>query len=181
MSKNTFTFPELLPPEAAVIVEAAKFDLMTLQAPVSVVYDRFYQRLEANGFVPPSLRSFRRWAEKQRQRPLRIKCFPTNNTRTAVMTDAEQRTPFPLTLSDQTRRLLASGLRSLAEDLERDLPKDADDMAGVRQAFLKAAAHAGAPDPFREAIRTFLGLPEGFDPEFARGTTVRIPMARRAR
>lgn len=34
----------------------------------------------------------------------------------------EERVPFPLALSDETRRLWAAGLRALAKDLERGVP-----------------------------------------------------------
>lgn len=39
------------------------------------------------------------------------------------MTDGYVRRPYGLKLGDKTRRLLAAGLRSLAADLELDLPE----------------------------------------------------------
>lgn len=44
------------------------------------------------------------------------------STRTPISRD--ERIPFPLVLGDRTRRLLASGMRSLADDLEQDVPED---------------------------------------------------------
>jgi hypothetical protein len=191
MSENTFSLPELLPPEAAPIVEAAKFDLVTLHAPVSVAYDRFHRRLDEKGIEPPSLRSFRRWAAtirsrkglKERTDPVVLKLSELTETRGISLDEGfnhELLTFLMSILAPETKdaaaqymvgHLLTAFYDELAEALHSP-PETLNPFEGVA---------ADAQKRFQEIVNDFLGLPKGSDPEALRGTSVRIPLKKRAR
>lgn len=75
----------LLPKSAEPLIEAALFDLRTLNAPISVAYRRFRCALLHAQIEPPSLSSFRRWALQQRQRSMVVKRRPAFQAGEAVM------------------------------------------------------------------------------------------------
>lgn len=64
MKSVKFTLEELLPETAKAHLEAALFELITLNAPIAVAYRRLMSRLDDDGISPPSLSSFRRWAKQ---------------------------------------------------------------------------------------------------------------------
>lgn len=83
--------------------------------------------------------------------------------------------------SDATLKELLEAHLALGEALKRHLERFSVNVENANAAapnLQPEAPRAAVLTAEKEAIRKFLGLPEGMDPDFARGTKVHIPMAR---
>lgn len=82
---------------------------------------------------------------------------------------------------DATLRELVAAHLALGEALNRHPARFSIKAESAEAAGSKSeddAPRAAVLTAEKEAIRKFLGLPDGMDPDFARGTTVYIPKAR---
>lgn len=97
----------LLPREADDDIAWAETTFKDGRRTQSDIYAEFAERLRSKSIVPPSGKAFNRWTMTLRGR----NASGANN-----VTDH-----FPI--RDETRRLLAAGLRALADDLDGGRPK----------------------------------------------------------
>jgi len=81
-------------------------------------------RLKAKGLKPISKGAFSRWA------------CGVRIGKDDAPADPVERAPFPVALSDQTRRLLAQALRSFADDLVRDVPDRSAEVRAMLNSIL---------------------------------------------
>lgn len=114
----------LLPREADDDVAWAAAALRERRSTQEAIRNELCSRLKAKGLKPISKGAFGRWSSRVR--------FSKDD----APADPVERAPYPVALSDQTRRLLAQALHSLADDLVRDVPDRSAEVRAILSSFL---------------------------------------------
>lgn len=115
---------DLLPREADEDVARAAIALRERRSTREAIRRELCRSLREKGLKPISKGAFSRWAS-------RVHFSQEDGSR-----DPIERAPYPVALSDQTRRLLAQALRSLADDLVRDVPDRSAEVRAMLNSFL---------------------------------------------
>lgn len=124
---------DLLPREADEDIAWAAEALRQRRSTQEAIRHELCNRLTEKSLRPVSKGAFSRWCSRLQ--------FDKDDS----PGDPVERAPYPVALSDETRRLLAQALCSLAGDLVRDVPVgiSKEELEAARTAFLGMPARGG--------------------------------------